>query len=91
VDVPVAAPTGEPAGGAGMEELMDGDICVLFGSTIPFDQGKLVEMYGSFDAYLEQFRTSAADAVTKGFLLLPDADALIAEAQQNGPKFAPAS
>ena len=74
-----------------MKDLLDGDICVLFGTTIPFDQATLTEMYGSFDAYLQQFRASAAEAVSAGFLLQPDADALIAEAEQNAPKFGPTS
>ena len=88
VDVPISASTGEPAGGAGLEELVeDGDICVLFGTTIPFDQPTLLELHGSFDAYLQAFRESAADAVAAGFLLQPDADDLIAEAEQNRPLF----
>ena len=88
VDVPISASTGEPAGGAGLEELVtDGDICVLFGTTIPFDQPTLVQLHGSFDAYLQAFRDSAADAVAAGFLLQPDADDLIAEAEQNRPLF----
>ena len=88
VDVPISASTGEPAGGAGLEELVvDGDICVLFGTTIPFDQPTLLELHGSFDAYMQAFRESAADSVAAGFLLQTDADDLIAEAEQNRPLF----
>ena len=88
MDVPISASTGEPAGGAGLEELVEGgDICVLFGTTIPFDQPTLVELHGSFDAYLQAFRDAAADAVTAGFLLQPDADDLVAEAQQHRALF----
>ncbi len=88
VDVPVSASTGEPAGGAGLEELVDGgDICVLFGTTIPFDQPTLVELHGSFEDYLSEFRDAAAESVAAGFLLQPDADGLVAEAEQNRPLF----
>ena len=89
VDVPVAAPTGDPAGGQGIDDLAEGDrdICVLFGTTIPFDQATLVDRYGTFDAYLQQFTDSAAEAVAAGFLLQGDADQLVAEAQQNAPLF----
>ena len=89
VDVPVAAPTGDPAGGQGIDDLAGGDrdICVLFGTTIPFDQAALVDRYGTFDAYLQQFTDSAARAVAAGFLLQGDADQLVAEAQQNAPLF----
>jgi hypothetical protein len=89
VDVPVAAPTGDPPGGQTIADLTSGDrdICVLFGTTIPWDQAALTQRYGSFDAYLQQFTDSAADAVAAGFLLQADADALVAEAQQNAGLF----
>jgi hypothetical protein len=93
VDVPVAAPTGEPPAGKSGEDLVgdDQDICVLFGTTIPFDQEKLVEIYGTFDSYIQQFTESANEAVAAGFLVQEDADALIAEAQLNEPLFRPAA
>ncbi len=82
VDVPISAPTGEPAGGAGLEELVvDGDICVLFGTTVTFDRPALVELHGDADAYLQSFREAADEAVAAGFLLQPDADDLVAEAE----------
>ncbi|MDQ2677700.1 MAG: alpha/beta hydrolase domain-containing protein, partial [Actinomycetota bacterium] len=88
VDVPISASTGEPAGGAGLRELVeDGDICVLFGTTVPFDQPTLVELHGGFDAYLATFRDAAAEAVAAGFLLQPDADDLVAEAEQHRSLF----
>ncbi len=91
VDVPVAATTGDPPGGQNIDDLVEGerDICALFGTTIPFDQPTLVELYGTFDAYLTQFTASADEAVTAGFLVQADADELIAEAEQNAPLFSP--
>jgi hypothetical protein len=84
VDVPVATVTGKPPGGA---SLANAGICALFGQTIPFDQAKLVDLYGTADNYLAQFRTSADKEVAGGFLLRPDADELIAEAEANRSLF----
>ena len=90
VDVPVAAPTGEPRAVRPPSPAEGGvDICLLFGTTIPFDQATLVELYGTFDNYLQKFQASAADAVDAGFLMQGDADQLIAEAQLNAPLFGP--
>jgi hypothetical protein len=84
-DVPTATLSGEPPEGATIADLADGkgDLCILFGKTIPFDQATLVALYGTADNYLQKFRTSARELVTAGFLLQPDADKLIAEAEAN--------
>lgn len=89
VDVPVATLTGDPPDGATIEDLADGggDVCVLFGSTEPFDRATLVERYGTADDYLDAFRASAEAAVEAGYLLPHDADELIAEAEANRPLF----
>ncbi|HMQ28791.1 MAG TPA: alpha/beta hydrolase domain-containing protein, partial [Acidimicrobiales bacterium] len=89
VDVPVAALAGDSPGGATVEDLAggEGDVCVLFGSTEPFDQATLVERYGTFDDYLDAFRASAETAVEAGYLLPHDADELITEAQANRALF----
>lgn len=86
VDVPHATLSGDPAP---VEDETDGQfgICMLFGSTNPFSQDDLVDLYGTADAYLDQFQRSAADAVAEGFLLAPDADELIAEAEANRALF----
>lgn len=86
VDAPVATISGDPPEGTDAEEI-GSDVCVLFGTTTPFDQPTLVELYGDADGYLEQFRAAAADAVDKGHLLQVDADALIAEAEANRSLF----
>lgn len=90
VDVPVATLTGDPPGGASLEDLRAGSagICVLFGQTIPFDRTTLLARHGTADAYLEAFRRSADEAVAAGFLLRPDAEQLIAEAEANRALFA---
>ena len=89
VDVPTATLSGEPPAGTSIEDLADGggDLCILFGTTVPFDQETLVELYGTADDYVEQFRASAEEAVAAGFLLQPDADELIAEAEANRSLF----
>jgi hypothetical protein len=85
VDVPVAATTGDPPGGSTIEELADGEgsVCILFGSTIAFDRDTLIALHGTADDYVAAFRASAADTVAAGFLLQPDADGLIGEAEAN--------
>jgi hypothetical protein len=89
VDAPVAAMTGDPPRGATIEDLLDGKgrVCLLFGQTTPFDRATLVELYGTADGYLESFRASAGEAVTAGFLLQPDADQLVEEAEANRALF----
>jgi hypothetical protein len=88
VDVPVATLSGDPPSDATIDDLASGgDVCVLFGSTTPFTQETLVDLYGTADAYLSAFRTSADDAVAQGFLLQPDADTLIAESEENAALF----
>lgn len=86
VDVPVATTTGEPPAGKSNEDVRD-DICLLFGTTTTFDRATLLDRYGSADEYVQQFRASAAKAVTAGFLLQADADVLIAEAEANRKLF----
>jgi alpha/beta hydrolase family protein len=81
VDVPVVTTTGELPKG------VNNEICALFGQTIPYDRAKLVDLYGNADNYVAKFRASADKEVAAGFLLRPDADALIAEAEANRALF----
>jgi hypothetical protein len=89
VDVPVAATTGDPPNGASIDDLAggEGDVCILFGRTIPFDPATLVALHGTADDYVRAFRASADAAVAAGFLLRPDADELIGEAEANAALF----
>jgi len=89
VDVPVATLSGDPPGGASIDDVTgDGaGVCVLFGSTVPFDRATLLERYGTADDYVAAFRESAEAAVAAGYLLQPDADELIAEAEENRALF----
>src|SRR5262249_3335000 len=52
VDVPVVATTGELPPGV---TLQNSGVCALFGQTIPFDQAKLVDLYGNADNYVAKF------------------------------------
>ncbi len=85
VDVPVYAPAGDPP-----EDLQDGgiELCALFGTTTAFEPSTITDMYGTPEEYLTQFAASAQDAVDAGYLLQVDADALVAEAQDNVALFA---
>ena len=67
VDAPIARLTGEPNAG--------GDLCGLFGRTVPFDEATLAELYPTHDDYVEQFEASNDAAVDDGFLLRENADA----------------
>jgi hypothetical protein len=84
VDVPVVATSGELPPGV---TFANSGVCALFGQTISFDHAKLVGLYGNADNYVAKFRASADKQVAAGFLLRPDADALIAEAQANRTLF----
>jgi hypothetical protein len=88
-DVPTATLSGDPPDGATIADLAGGkgDLCILFGSTVPFDQATLVARYGTADEYVRRFRASAAELVAARYLLQADADELIAEAEANQSLF----
>lgn len=74
VDVPIATLSGMPAA--------SGDfICFLFGSTVPFTPEKLLELYPTHDAYVEQVTQAARAAREAGFVLEPEEQAIVAEAE----------
>lgn len=87
VDVPTVVLSGDPPGGGSIADVAGGGVCRLFGSTTPLDQATLLQLHGSADEYLAAFATSADAAVDAGFLLRPDADALVAEAEANRSLF----
>ena len=90
VDAPIAALSGDAPGGATLADLAGGagSLCVLFGSTTPFDREALIARYGDADGYLRAFAEATDAAVEAGFLLRPDAEALLAEAEGNRALFA---
>jgi hypothetical protein len=59
----------------------------LTGHQIPFPPAKLARNYGSHDEYLVQVQARAAELVRDGWLLLPDADDLIAEAADSAHRW----
>jgi hypothetical protein len=69
VDVPVARLSGVSAGGAGF--------CVLFGSTTPFSQTQLAELYRSHGAFVSQFAFATIRSAAKGWILPHQVRALI--------------
>ena len=75
VDVPVAVLSGLGNGGSPM--------AFLTGSTIPFTNGRLVDLYGTRDAFVERFRDSADATVRAGFFLSDDLDEIVAIAAAN--------
>lgn len=74
VDVPIATLSGEAAG-------TGGDLfCFLFGSTTPFTPEKLMSLYPTHEDYVEKVRASAQKAREGGFLLPPEEQAMVDEA-----------
>ena len=76
VDVPVSALSGEPAPGAP-------PLCASFGSTVAFDAATLARLYPDHDSYVDAFTASTEAAVDAGFILRPEANEMIATAQQS--------
>jgi len=67
VDVPIAAFTGEQAGGI---------LCRLFGTTTPFDDATLARLYPSHRAFVAAYDKAIRRAQRKGFLVPADAKLL---------------
>lgn len=75
VDVPVSTLSGAAPPGASA-------LCSLFGSTTPFSGQMLTSLYHSSAGYLAKFRASLDQAVSQGYLLAADRQALLAQAEQ---------
>jgi hypothetical protein len=75
VDAPIATLSGEPDEGESV-------ICSLFGSMTPFDDATLLALYPTHDDYVSKVTSSADDAVAAGFLLPPDRDVIVVEADE---------
>jgi len=79
VDVPVATLSG--LGGAGA-----GQMNFLFGTTVPFDQATLAELYpGGRADYLQRFEESLDSAIERGFLLEADKPEILAVVEAGYP------
>jgi alpha/beta hydrolase family protein len=70
VDVPVAALTGTPGP-------KPSAICLLLGSTTPFSDQRLGELYPTRAAYLKKYREHADATIKAGFVLAKDRAALL--------------
>lgn len=77
VDVPNRTLSGDPATGAGAGSFW----CFLFGSTTPFTSDKLKSLYSTHDDYVTKVKDSARALQKAGFLLEPEADGFIEDAQ----------
>jgi hypothetical protein len=75
VDVPTAVLSGLGNSGA--------PLAFLAGRTEPFPPERLVELYGTKEAYVARFRTAAEEAVAAGFLLADDVEEMVAIAERN--------
>ncbi|MBI1784053.1 hypothetical protein HYR69_02830 [Candidatus Sumerlaeota bacterium] len=76
LDVPIAAYSGDAQPGSPM--------CMLFGSTAPFDEAALTALYPAHEAYVAAFNAATDKAVTAGFILEADA-ALMKSAAATAP------
>ncbi|MBV6508683.1 MAG: hypothetical protein JJLCMIEE_01748 [Acidimicrobiales bacterium] len=74
VDAPIATLTGDNTSDGGA-------ICMLFGSTIPFDEEKLASLYPTHEDYVDAVTEAAETALAAGYLLEDAAQALIEEAE----------
>jgi hypothetical protein len=78
VDVPNRTLSGDPAMGAGAGSFW----CFLFGSNTPFTAEKLKSLYPTHDEYVSKVERSAQQLREAGFLLQPEADGFIHDAQE---------
>jgi hypothetical protein len=76
VDVPVSTLSGESASGGP-------PFCSGFGSTTPFDAATIARLYPDHAAYVDAFTASTEATVDAGFILRPEADEMIAWAEQS--------
>ena len=82
VDVPVSALSGEAPDAASR-------LCALFGSTVRFEAGALVELYRDMRGYLAAYEESLNATITGGFLLEADRSELLGLAEAVEPAFGP--
>jgi Alpha/beta hydrolase domain len=75
VDVPVSTLSGAAPPGAS-------EICSLFGSAVPFGQATLASLYHDKSTYVALYTADLDKAISGGFILAADRNALLAQAQQ---------
>ncbi len=75
VDVPVSTLSGAPPQGSG-------ELCGLFGSTVPFTSQTLVALYGTKAGYVAAYTSDLNRAIAAGYILAADRASLLAEATQ---------
>jgi len=73
------APIGSYSGSSTCASQQQGG--ALAGQFVPFDPETLTHLYPTHEDYVSQVTASAQKGVADGFVLVPDADTLIAEAQ----------
>jgi hypothetical protein len=74
VDVPVAALSGAPGPDPST-------ICLLLGSSAPFSDARIAELYPSRDVYVQKYEASTDATIKAGFALRADREALLAFAE----------
>jgi hypothetical protein len=57
-------------------------ICQLFGSTVPLSSSELTTVYGTPEAYLEQYTAAADEAIARGFVLAEDRSEILHDASE---------
>ncbi len=77
VEVPLATNSAVPLSGT--------IFALLEGSSHPFDEAKVRELYGNRDEFLARFEAAAETAVAEGVLLPRDVDRLVDEARSSWP------
>ncbi|THV08931.1 hypothetical protein E9934_18380 [Nocardioides caeni] len=75
VDAPADTVSGEAADGASV-------ICGLFGRTIAWSPEQRAARWASHDDYVAAYTAATDDAISAGFLLAEDRDAILAEARE---------
>jgi hypothetical protein len=74
IAVPIAVNTGQNTGPG---------FCWLYGSHVDFDQAKLASLYPTHATYVAAVREVTEKNFKAGYILRPDADATIAEAEHS--------
>jgi hypothetical protein len=76
VDAPISVLTGEAQPNQSV-------LCLLFGGVTPLDAATLVDLYPTHQDYVDAVTESADAAVHAGFLLRPEADEIVATAEES--------